>query len=69
MGGREGGEEETGYPVHVLAQIISEQLRSAVIRHRCVGAVCTGGDSGETRIIHVRRTGLAVNLQRVLQGG
>lgn len=69
MGGREGDEEEMGYPLHILAQIISEQLRSAAISHRRAEAVCAEGDSGETRIIHERQMGLAVNLWRVLQGG
>lgn len=50
MGGREGGEEEMGRPLHILAQIISEQLRSAVISHRCAEAVCAEGESGDTRI-------------------
>lgn len=69
MGGREGGEEEMGHPLHILAQIISELLRSAVISHRCVEAVCAEGESGEMRIIQERWMGLAVNLRRVLQGG
>lgn len=50
MGGREGGEEEMGRPLHILAQIIPEQLRSAVISHRCAEAVCAEGESGDTRI-------------------
>lgn len=69
MGGKKGDEEEMGHPLHILAQIISEQLKSVLISRRCPEAARLKAALEKGGLIQERQRRLEVNLERVLQGG